>query len=344
MTPNDQYWMARALRLAARGLYTAHPNPRVGCVLVRDGELVAEGWHERTGGDHAEAAALKLAGPNARGCTAYVSLEPCCHHGRTPPCAQALVAAGVERVVVGAPDPNPRVDGGGIELLREAGLEVTEGVLEAECAALNVGFHQRMTNSRPWVRVKLASSLDGRTALADGRSQWISGEASRADVQRWRARSSAILTGIGTVLADNPSLNVRDPALAAALQPERIIVDSALRMPVDAKLLGLPGQVRIFCAEAPDAARSALESAGAVVESLPNAGAQGRSAQPFAAAGRTGNKRAARRSGPVTVWCPTGRGPRGRVAGLPGGARSRQRRARHVRHPGADADDRPTGI
>jgi len=261
--------MARALRLAERGLYTAHPNPRVGCVLVRDGELVAEGWHVRTGGDHAEAAALKRAGPDARGCTAYVSLEPCCHHGRTPPCAQALVEAGIQRVVIGATDPNPRVDGGGVAFLRDAGVEVTAGVLEAECRALNVGFNQRMTHGRPWVRVKLASSLDGRTALADGTSQWISGEASRADVQRWRARSSAILTGIGTVLYDDPSLNVRDPALKDALQPQRIIVDSTLRTPADARLLALPGQVRIFCAAASADVRAALKSAGASIENLP---------------------------------------------------------------------------
>jgi diaminohydroxyphosphoribosylaminopyrimidine deaminase/5-amino-6-(5-phosphoribosylamino)uracil reductase len=179
------------------------------------------------------------------------------------------VAAGVARVVIGAPDPNPRVDGGGIAVLREAGIEVTEGVLTRECAALNVGFNQRMTSGRPWLRVKLAISLDGRTALADGTSQWISAAASRADVQRWRARSSAILTGIGTVLGDDPSLNVRDPALESVLQPQRIIVDSALRTPVDARLLGLPGQVRIFFVDASADTRTALESAGAVVEKLP---------------------------------------------------------------------------
>ncbi len=263
--------MARALRLAERGLYSAHPNPRVGCVLVRDQQLVAEGWHVRTGGDHAEVAALKLA-DNAAGSTAYVTLEPCCHQGRTPPCTEALIAAGVARVVVGAPDPNPRVDGGGVARLRAAGIEVSEGVLRAECESLNAGFNSRMRLGRPLVRIKLAVSLDGRTALADGTSQWISGEASRADVQRWRARSSGILTGIGTVLTDDPSLNVRDESLQMTAQPSRIIVDSRLRLPAAARLLSLPGQVRIFCALDDAAARSALQAAGAEIEVLAGRG------------------------------------------------------------------------
>lgn len=274
MSLNDHAWMARALRLAQRGLYTAHPNPRVGCVLVRDDQLIAEGWHQRTGEAHAEAAALNAAGEAARGCTAYVTLEPCAHFGRTPPCADALIAAGVARVVIGATDPNPRVNGGGVKRLRDAGIKVVEKVLADECAALNVGFNQRMRSGRPWVRVKLAVSLDGRTALADGTSQWISGQAARADVQRWRARSSAILSAIGTVLADDPSLNVRDPGLRVTKQPDRVIVDSGLRMPATARMLGLDGCTRVFTASRDPARTEALKAAGAEVEYLPAASGQ----------------------------------------------------------------------
>lgn len=272
MKTNDHAMMARALRLAARGLYTAHPNPRVGCVIVHDNEVVGEGYHARTGGPHAEAAALEAAGAAARGATVYVTLEPCCHHGRTPPCTDTLIRAGVGAVVTGAGDPNPTVDGSGAERLQAAGIEVKTGVLQAECEALNAGFNSRMQRQRPLVRVKQALSLDGRTALANGASEWISGDASRADVQRWRARSSAILTGIGTVLADDPSLNVRDDALGVHTQPERIIVDSEIRTPPDARLLGLPGQTRIFTAGDDPQRAGPLRDAGAIVETLPGTG------------------------------------------------------------------------
>ncbi|HEX7112813.1 MAG TPA: bifunctional diaminohydroxyphosphoribosylaminopyrimidine deaminase/5-amino-6-(5-phosphoribosylamino)uracil reductase RibD [Mizugakiibacter sp.] len=206
--------MARALRLAERGLYTTQPNPRVGCVLAHGEEVVGEGWHARAGEPHAEVHALRTAGARARGATAYVSLEPCAHHGRTPPCADALVAAGVARVVVAAEDPNPRVDGRGLEKLRAAGIAVESGLMRDAAREINCGFLSRLERGRPWLRLKLAMSLDGRTALANGASQWITGEAARADVQRWRARSSALLTGSGTVLADDPRLTVRLPALA----------------------------------------------------------------------------------------------------------------------------------
>ena len=205
----DDEWMARALQLAARGCYTTHPNPNVGCVLVREGRVVGEGWHQKAGEPHAEVHALRVAGELARGATAYVTLEPCSHYGRTPPCALALVEAGVSRVVVAMMDPNPLVAGRGLQILRDAGIEVSCGIGEAEAQALNPGFIKRMKTGLPWVRVKLAASLDGRTALANGQSQWITGSAARADVQRWRARSSAILSGADTVLCDNPSLNVR---------------------------------------------------------------------------------------------------------------------------------------
>lgn len=203
--------MALALRLAERGLFTTQPNPRVGCVIARGEESVGHGWHQRAGGPHAEVFALREAGPRARGATAYVTLEPCAHHGRTPPCAEALIAAGVTRVVVAAEDPFAQVDGRGVARLRNAGIAVDVGLMRESSRELNIGFFSRIERGRPWVRVKLAMSLDGRTALASGESKWITGAAARADVQRWRARSSAILTGSGTVLADNPRLTVRLP-------------------------------------------------------------------------------------------------------------------------------------
>jgi diaminohydroxyphosphoribosylaminopyrimidine deaminase/5-amino-6-(5-phosphoribosylamino)uracil reductase len=261
--------MARALQLAARGLYTAHPNPRVGCVIVANGDVVGEGWHAHTGGAHAEVAALEQAGPRARGGTAYVTLEPCCHQGRTPPCTEALLRAGITRVVSGARDPNPRVAGEGVRLLREAGIEVEGGVLEAESRALNVGFVSRMERGRPWIRSKLAASLDGRTALANGASRWISSEAARHDAQVWRARSSAILTGAGTVLADDPLLTVRRPDLGEVLQPERIVLDSRLRVTPGARVLSQPGRTRILCTVDEAERRGALQAAGALVETLP---------------------------------------------------------------------------
>jgi len=221
--------MARALRLAAHGLYTARPNPMVGCVIVRDGEVVGEGWHPRTGEPHAEVFALRQAGERARGATAYVTLEPCAHHGRTPPCADALVAAGVARVVAAMRDPFPRVDGAGFARLEAAGIAVASGLLEAQARELNRGFLSRFERGRPWVRVKLAASLDGRTAMASGESKWITGEAARADVQRWRARSGAILTGADTVLADDPALTVRLDEGASFLPPLRVVLDTGLR-------------------------------------------------------------------------------------------------------------------
>ncbi len=242
---SDRKWMARALQLAERGLYTTDPNPRVGCVLVKDDKSVGEGWHYRTGLPHAEKVALANAGKNARGSTAYVTLEPCCHHGRTPPCSDALIDAGVERVVVAMQDPNPLVAGRGLEQLRAAGIVIESGLLEEEAKTLNPGFILRMSAARPYVRCKLAMSLDGRTAMASGESRWISSEASRRDVHRLRARSSAIVTGIGTVLADDPSMTVRLhaedlPGVEDAVdirQPLRVVVDSSLRIPVDAKIL-----------------------------------------------------------------------------------------------------------
>lgn len=264
----DHAHMARALQLAGRGLYTTSPNPRVGCVIVRDGHVVGEGWHERAGTPHAEVHALKAAGDAVRGATVYVTLEPCSHHGRTPPCAEALVNAGVGRVVAAMTDPNPLVAGGGISMLTLAGIEAEVGLLEADARALNPGFVSRMTRGRPWVRLKTASTLDGKTALANGASQWITGEAARADVQRLRARACAILTGSGTVLADNPRMNVRDFDIGR--QPLRVIVDSGLRTPADAAIL----PALVACHHAEPGARAALEQAGAEVVELP--GADGR--------------------------------------------------------------------
>lgn len=266
---DDYRWMARALQLARRGLYSAHPNPRVGCVIVAGGGMVGEGWHQRTGGPHAEVVALAHAGTRAAGATAYVTLEPCCHQGRTPPCTAALARAGIRRVVFAAGDPNPRVGGGGARQLTEAGIACLSGVLETEARALNPGFLSRMECGRPFVRVKLAASLDGRTALVNGVSRWITSEAARADAHELRARSSAILTGIATVLADDPSLTVRRPDLGEVRAPERLVMDSQLRTPPAARLLAVPGTTRIFCSR-PEATRQrALEAAGATVEVLP---------------------------------------------------------------------------
>jgi diaminohydroxyphosphoribosylaminopyrimidine deaminase/5-amino-6-(5-phosphoribosylamino)uracil reductase len=238
----DHACMARALRLAERGMNTCRPNPRVGCVITHEDQIVGQGWHERAGEAHAEIMALAEAGERARGGVAYVTLEPCSHQGRTGPCTEALQAAGVQEVVVAAGDPNPAVDGRGLERLRAAGIRVRHGLMEAESRALNPGFFKRMSAHRPWVRVKLAHSLDGGTALANGQSQWISSEAARADVQRWRSRACAILTGIGTLRADNPSLNVRQ---ADVPQPLRVIADSHWQTPQDALTLSLPGDVLI---------------------------------------------------------------------------------------------------
>ncbi len=224
----DHAHMAQALRLAERGAYTTRPNPRVGCVLVSDGVVVGSGWHERAGGPHAEVHALREAGERARGATVYVTLEPCAHHGRTPPCADALIAAGVARVVAACEDPFPQVSGSGLARLRAAGVATDSGLLRDAARELNRGFISRFERGRPWVRVKLAQSLDGRTALHNGRSQWITGAAARADVQRWRARSAAILTAAGTARADNPRLTVRLEDDRAFVPPLRVVVDARL--------------------------------------------------------------------------------------------------------------------
>ncbi len=259
----DRRFMAEALQLAQRGLYGTDPNPRVGCLLVRQGAVVGQGWHHRAGEPHAEVEALRMAGAAARGATAYVTLEPCNHHGRTPPCSEALIAAGVARVVAAMEDPNPRVAGGGLAALRRAGIAVECGLLAEAAAALNPGFIRRMGGGRPLLRLKLAMSLDGRTALHNGVSQWITGPAARADVQRLRARSSAILTGSGTVLADDPALTVRDLdalgewAERPLRQPLRVVVDSQLRTPPGARLLHEAGETLIFTRQPLDEARAA---------------------------------------------------------------------------------------
>ncbi len=243
ITPVDLELMAQAFRLAERGLYTTMPNPRVGCVLVKDGQVIAEGWHIRAGEGHAEVNALRIAGDKARGATAYVSLEPCSHTGRTGPCSQALVDAGVVRVVYGMEDPNPLVSGDGIALLRAAGVIVEGPVLEDDARALNPGFTKRMERKLPLVRCKLAMSVDGRTAMQSGESKWITGPKARADVQRLRARSCAIISGVDSLIQDNSSLTVRADELGlpnaeevAARQPLRVILDSSLRLPRNALL------------------------------------------------------------------------------------------------------------
>lgn len=267
-TAEDRCHMARALELAQRGLFSTTPNPRVGCVIVRDGRVVGEGWHEKSGAPHAEVHALRAAGESARGATAYVSLEPCVHHGRTPPCSDALIAAGVARVVAAMRDPNPQVAGGGLKALENAGIATECGVLEIEARELNIGFVSRMTRGRPWVRMKLAASLDGRTALRNGSSQWITGAAARRDGHLWRARACAVLTGIGTVKDDNPRLTVRE--VDTPRQPLRIVVDSRLETPTGAKILA-QGNALVVGATADSARIVALKAAGAQVLMLPNA-------------------------------------------------------------------------
>jgi diaminohydroxyphosphoribosylaminopyrimidine deaminase / 5-amino-6-(5-phosphoribosylamino)uracil reductase len=243
----DFVHMERALALAKRGMYTTDPNPRVGCVLVKNGEVIGEGFTQPAGQDHAEVRALKDArsrGHDLRGATAYVTLEPCSHFGRTPPCANALIDAQVERVVAAMEDPNPQVSGRGLRMLRDAGIEVRCGLLAHEAYELNIGFVTRMTRGRPWVRMKVAASLDGRTGLPTGESQWITGEAARADGHAWRARASAILTGIGTVKEDDPRMTVR--AVDTPRQPQRVLIDSQLDVPPTAQILtGAP--TLIFC-------------------------------------------------------------------------------------------------
>ncbi len=263
----DSEWMARALRLARAGLYTSDPNPRVGCVLVRGDTVVGEAHHARAGDAHAEAAALAAAGSAARGACAYITLEPCCHQGRTPPCTEALIEAGLARVVYALRDPDPRVSGAGARRLREAGVAVErlDGA-GSEARALNIGFVKRMATGRPWIRVKLAMSLDGRTALASGESRWITGEAARADVHRWRARASCILTGRGTVAADDPSLTVRLPLEEAPDEPRApwiAIADSGLGTPPGARLFDLHERVVVFTRDAAAPGAAALTERGA---------------------------------------------------------------------------------
>lgn len=264
----DHEFMARALQLARKGLFTTTPNPRVGCVVVQDSMIVGEGWHARAGEAHAEAHALLAAGAQARGATAYITLEPCSHHGRTPPCADALIEAGVTRVVAAMRDPNPQVGGNGLERLRAAGIACEDGLMEAEARELNIGFVSRMTRGRPWIRLKLAASLDGKTALNNGKSQWITGPEARRDGHAWRARACAILTGAGTVREDDPRLTVRDAETSR--QPLRVVVDSHLETPPGARLL--EGGNALVAAAREDAEKvAALRAAGAEVIVLPNA-------------------------------------------------------------------------
>ena len=265
--------MARALKLARRGMYTTDPNPRVGCVVVKDGAVVGEGWHRRAGEPHAEINALQAAGSSAAGAGVYVTLEPCRHQGRTGPCTLALIEAGVGRVVAAIRDPNPAVAGGGLDELRSAGIEVSEGILAGEAAALNPGFISRMSRGRPYVRLKLAMTLDGRTALASGEARWITGPEARMDVQRLRASSSAILTGVGSVLSDDPRLDVRhDFGDGGEIrQPLRVVVDSRLRTPPSAQLLRIAGPVLIATLEEHATAGTPLEDTGAEVVGLPPA-------------------------------------------------------------------------
>ena len=283
----DHAFMAHALQLARRGLYSTSPNPRVGCVIVRDGRVIGEGWHERAGLPHAEAAAIAAIvgagdtakgdrggvargghGEVAQGATAYVTLEPCSHFGRTPPCADALIAAGVARVVAAMQDPNPLVAGQGLARLAAAGIEVASGLLQVEATDLNVGFVSRMTRGRPWLRLKVAASLDGKTALNNGVSQWITGPAARRDAHAWRARSCAVLTGIGTVKDDNPRLTVRE--VQTTRQPLKVVIDSRLETPPDAAVLE-GGKVLIAAAQDDAVRGAALRARGAEIVLLPNA-------------------------------------------------------------------------
>ncbi|MEC8080641.1 MAG: bifunctional diaminohydroxyphosphoribosylaminopyrimidine deaminase/5-amino-6-(5-phosphoribosylamino)uracil reductase RibD [Pseudomonadota bacterium] len=255
MAINHHEFMSRAVQLARKGLYTTHPNPRVGCVIVKDGQIIGEGFHKKAGEGHAEVQALASLTTDAKGATAYVTLEPCSHYGRTPPCAEALIKAGVATVVYGMQDPNPQVAGNGLKMLADAGIEVLGPVLENECRALNLGFIKRMEEGLPYVRVKMAMSVDGRTAMESGESQWITGPEARQDVQRLRAQSSAVVTGIGSVIMDNPSMTVRidendqEADTKAVRQPLRVIMDTALSIPPEAKILYPTNEVLVFCDE-----------------------------------------------------------------------------------------------
>jgi diaminohydroxyphosphoribosylaminopyrimidine deaminase/5-amino-6-(5-phosphoribosylamino)uracil reductase len=265
-TEQDLRYLRRALELALRGLNTTDPNPRVGCVIVREDRIIGEGWHERAGEPHAEVLALRAAGAAAQGATVYVTLEPCSHTGRTPPCADALIAAKVQRVVYALGDPNPLVCGAGAAALRAAGIETATDLLADEARALNPGFFKRMQSGLPWVRVKLGASLDGRTALANGESRWITGKEARQDAQRFRARSSVVLSGSGTVLSDDPALNVRIDD--ATRQPMRVLLDSALRVPPTSRMFDREGPALVFTASDDTARRAELERRGVRVETV----------------------------------------------------------------------------
>ncbi len=265
---DDREYMQRALALAARALYSTSPNPRVGCVIVREGDVIGEGWHEAPGLPHAEVNALRQAGEGAQGATVYVTLEPCNHYGRTPPCTEALMAAGVARVVAAMRDPNPLVSGKGFARLEAAGIKMEHGLLEMQAQDLNIGFVSRMTRGRPWVRMKIAASLDGRTALANGKSQWITSQAARDDGHHWRARACALLTGIGTLREDDPQLNVR--AVATPRQPLKVLIDSRLEAAPEAKLFQ-SGKALIFASGTYHVKAAQLAARGAEVVVLPNA-------------------------------------------------------------------------
>ncbi len=273
----DHQYMAKAIQLARNGLYTTQPNPRVGCVLVKNGQVVGEGFHYRAGEGHAEVNALAMAGEKAKGATAYVTLEPCSHYGRTPPCARGLIDAGVTRVVSAMVDPNPEVAGRGIKMLSAAGIDASFGLLEKEAKALNPGFIKRMEQGLPFVRVKLASSLDGRTAMASGESQWITGAAARSDVQKLRAQSSVIVTGVESIIHDDSSLTVREDQLGLAdakqiveQQPLRVILDSSLRTPKTANIFKQPGRTVVATCSSNNERIKELEAVGAEVVVLPS--------------------------------------------------------------------------
>ncbi len=263
----DHQFMSRALQLAEQGLYSARPNPRVGCMIVKDGQIVGEGAHLKAGEPHAEVFALRQAGSQAKGATAYVTLEPCNHTGKTPPCSQALIDAGISKVIAAMQDPNPLVAGSGLAYLQAHGVEVASGLMQAQAEVINPGFISRMTQNKPFIRSKIAASLDGKTALNNGQSQWITSASSRQDVQHWRARSCAILTGSGTVLSDNPSMSVRD--IAVEKQPLKVIVDSQLQTPLDAKILSGGNVLIAFAVDAHDRA-DALFEAGAELLCIPD--------------------------------------------------------------------------
>lgn len=271
----SEQMMQRAVTLA-QSVLSATPNPRVGCVLAHDDRVVGEGYHARAGEAHAEVNAIREAGDQAQGATAYVTLEPCFHTGKTPPCVDALIAAGVARVVYGSEDPNPKVSGQGLQKLRDAGIEIEGPVLEKQCQQINRGFIKRMTQGMPWVSCKMAMSLDGRTAMASGESKWITGADARADVQRMRASSCAVVTGVNTILSDDPSLNVREEELPeeyrelyTGRQPLRVILDSSLRTPPDSRLIGLPGQTVFLTRQPHQQQKARFDGVDVAIHELP---------------------------------------------------------------------------